>query len=74
MPEEPPIEPGERVRAPISHACPSLGTAPGTVLAVTARGVIVEFDQAQPGIISAGHHGTVVAPAELDRLAGPPDG
>jgi hypothetical protein len=71
MTAETPIRPGERVRVPISHARPDLGSTPGTVLAVTSRGVIVEFDRPQPGIIPGGHHGTVAAPEQLERVTEP---
>jgi hypothetical protein len=71
MTAETPIRPGERVRVPISHARPDLGTTLGTVLAVTSRGIIVEFDRPQPGLIPGGHHGTVAAPEQLERISEP---
>jgi hypothetical protein len=59
------------VRVPISHARPYLGSTLGTVLAVTSRGVIVEFERPEPGLLPEGHHGTVAAPEQLERVTEP---
>jgi hypothetical protein len=72
MPAETPVRTGERVRAPVSHARPLLGRAPGVVIAVTSHGVIVEFDRPAPGVIPGEHHGTVVALEQFERGAEAP--
>jgi hypothetical protein len=71
MTADKPVRPGERVRVPISHAHPCLGSTLGTVLAITGRGVIVEFDRPEPGIIPGGHHGTVAAPEQFEPVIEP---
>jgi hypothetical protein len=71
MTAETPVRAGERVRVPISHARPDLGSTLGTILAVARRGVIVEFDRPEPGIIHGGRHGTVAAPEQLERISEP---